>query len=177
MIAVEIAAIVLNVLGLAIIVSTYILKKASMKQILLLIFLANLMVATSYLLAGDGINGAVSGYMACVMTIINYFFQARKKPIPKWLIGIYAVSFVAVNLIISEFNVFTVLAIGAALFFVASIVQSGGKGYRLCSVGNSVLWSAYDILTGSYGALLTHGSLLAVTLGSVLLYDVWKKKK
>ena len=172
----EIAAIVLNVLGLAIIVSTYILKKASMKQILLLIFLANLMVATSYLLGGDGINGAVSGYMACAMTIINYFIQAKQKPIPKWLIGIYAVSFVAVNLIISELNVFTVLAIGAALFFVASIVQSGGKGYRLCSVGNSVLWSAYDILTGSYGALLTHGSLLVVTLGSFLLYDVWKKK-
>lgn len=173
----DIAAIILNLVGLSLVVLTYILKKANMKQILLLIFVANLLVATSYLLSGDGINGAVSGYMACAMTIINFFFQSKQKPIPKWLGAIYAVSFVAVNLAISEWNVFTVLAIGAALFFVASILQSGGKGYRLCSVGNAVLWSTYDLLTGAYGALLTHGSLLAVTLGSVLLYDVWKKKK
>lgn len=173
----DILAIVFNMIGLGLVTLTYIWKKASMKQILLLVFVANLLVASSYLLSGEGINGAVSCYMACAMTIINYFFQSKKIPIPKWLIAIYAVSFVTVNLLISQINIFTVVAIGATLFFVASILQSAGRGYRFCSVCNATLWSTYDILTGAYGALLSHGAMLAVTLGSVLLYDVWKRKE
>ena len=172
----DILAVLLNLMGVSLAIASSLWKKATIKQILLLICGANLLIATSYLLQGEGINGAVSCYLAFVMAIVNYFFQVKRKPIPKWLIGIYALSFIAVNVFSNGFNLYTLLAIAAALFFVASLLQYGGKGYRFCSIFNTSIWSTYDILVGAYAALLTHGTLLIVNLTGMLLYDIKKKK-
>ena len=173
----DVLAVLLNLLGVALAMTSSLWKKATMKQILLLICGANLLIATSYLFQGEGINGAVSCYLAFVMAIVNYLFQSKNKPIPKWLIGIYALSFIAVNLVSNGFNLYTLLAVTAALFFVASLLQSGGKGYRFCSIFNMAIWSTYDILVGAYAALLTHSILLIVNLAGMLLYDLKKKKE
>ncbi len=173
----DILAIILNLIGVAFAMASSLWKKATMKQILLLICGANLLIATSYLFQGEGINGAVSCYLAFIMAIVNYLFQSKNKPIPKWLIGIYALSFIVVNIISNGFDLYTLLAITAALFFVASLLQSAGKGYRFCSVFNTAIWSAYDILVGAFAALLTHGTLLMVNLIGVILYDVKKENK
>ena len=172
----QIISFVLNALGLLSIILASLIKGEKMKQVLFFIFLSNVLVATGYLLTGNGINGAVSGYLAGVQSIVNYLFESKNKPIPKWLISLYALSFIAANLFFGGFNFYTLLAVAACMGFIAGILQKNGRNYRLCTVGVTAIWSAYDILTRSYNGLMTHGTLFFVNLVGILIHDLKKKK-
>ncbi len=54
-----------------------------MQMVLVFNFLGNLLVGTSYILAGGLDGGAVSGaaicYVACIQVFINYYFTAKGK--------------------------------------------------------------------------------------------------
>lgn len=168
---------ILSLVGLICMISASLIKGERMKTILFLVFCGNAVVGTSYLLDGSGINGAAALYLGAVQTLINYFFDSKGKPLPKWLIAIYAVAIVAVNVwVAGGVTPLGVLVIVASLTFILCIGQTNGAKYRFWTIVNMLLWCLYDILAGVYSALFTHGSLLIFTVVGMLVHDRKQKQ-
>ena len=167
---------VLSLLGLAAMIAASLTRGEKMKLILLLVFFGNVLVATSYLADGSGISGAVTCYLGAVQVLINYFFQSKGRDIPKWLLAIYAVSFVALNIWAARgISPEVALVSVASLSFIMGIVQKTGAKYRFWTVINVLLWITYDVWTGAYGALITHVTIFVFTVVGMILHD--RKKK
>lgn len=163
---------VLSIAGLISMVSASLVKGERMKTILFLVCLANALVATSYLIGGSGINGAAACYLGAVQTLINYFFDSKSKPVPKWLITIYAIAIVVLNIWVANgITPLGLLVIVASLTFILCIGQKNGAKYRFWTLVNMVLWCTYDILSASYSVLLTHGIQLAFTIVGMIIHD------
>ncbi len=170
----EILSYILSLLGLASMITASLIKGEKMKKILFFVFCGNVLVATSYLVGGSGFNGAASCYIGGIQAIINYFFDSKNKPIPKWLVVIYALAFIVCNLVVGGFKPLVILAIVASLTFVMCIGQTSGAKYRFWTIINIGLWCLYDILSKSYSALITHIVLLVFTVVGMIVHD--KKK-
>ncbi len=168
---------VLSTLGLISMIAASLIKGKKMKTILCLVFLGNLLVALSYLAGGSGINGAASCFIGAAQTIINYFFESKGKPLPKWLVVIYVIAFIAVNIIVAGLNPLCILAIVASVSFVMCIGQKSGAKYRFWIIVNSLLWCSYDIFSKSFSALPTHVILLGFTVVGMIIHDRKEKKE
>jgi len=167
----DILAYVLSFLGTVSIIASSLVKGKNMKVILSLVFSANMFVAVSYLVGGEGINGAISCFVGAAQALINYFFERKGKPIPKWLIAVYCAAFVGLN-VIGGLSVPCVVAILASLTFVMCIGQKSGAKYRFWTIFNTALWCTFDILSHAYPTLLmTHIPQLAFNLLGILIYD------
>ena len=138
-----------------------------MKTILAFNFTGNLLVGLSYFMVG-GMSGAAICFVACVQVFINYIFDSKEKKVPVWLVVIYALAFLSVNLLTfaSWYDVFALIA---AVLFVVSVAQSDAKYYRILYFLNSTVWILYDFLAGAYGNLLTHIVLFIATLISIII--------
>ncbi len=168
----QILAIVLSVLGLVAMIVASLIKGTKMKLILLLVFLGNISVATSYVLDGKGINGAAACYLGAAMAIINYFYDSKNIAISKWLIAVYVVAIAAVNIwVAGGITPLGVLVIVASLTFVFCIGQSNGARYRFWTIINMILWCTYDFVAPAYPALVTHVSLLIFTVVGMIVHD------
>lgn len=170
----EILAYILSISGLILGVAASLVKGKRMGLILVCVLLSNFLVATSYLVGGGGINGAISCYIGFLQAAINFFFQKNNKEIPKWLMGIYALMFIGANLM-GEISWFSLIAIVACLTFVGGIAQKNGKKYRRWHIATSALWCTYDILTRSYEPLVTHIIILTVDITGIVIHDIRKK--
>ena len=163
---------VFSILGLISIISASLIKGKRMRLILFLVFCANAFVGISYHLGGSGINGAAACYLGAVQTLINYFFESKDKPLPKWLIGIYVVSIIALNIwVAGGISALGTLVIVASLTFVMCIGQKSGAKYRFWTIVNMVLWCTYDVLAPAYSALATHIPQLLFTVAGMIIHD------
>ncbi len=165
---------ILSLLCLLLCIIASLVKGKNMKLILFLVFGSNLSIALSYLIGGQGINGAASCFIGAAQAIINYFFDSKGKPLPKWLIGIYMAAFIGVNLVVGMsggFDPLCLLAIAACLTFVMEIGQENGAKYRFWVICNSVLWCTYDILSKAWPAMFTHICLLVFTVIGMIIHD------
>ena len=182
----ETLAFIFSTLGLIAMLTSSLLKGKNMKKILILVFLGNAFVAVSYLLGGSGLNGAASCILGALFSIVNYFFDAKEKPVPKWLAAIYGLSFVAVNIIVSFNSIVTfgdtvsvdykalvlcVLAIFGTLAFVMCIGQKNGAKYRFWTVMNMIMWCIYDLISGNIQVLITHIIQLSVAVVGMIIHD------
>ena len=168
----QILSYVLSLLGLASMIAASLIKGQNMKKILFFVFCGNILVAISYLLGGSGINGAAACYLGAVQTLINYFFESKDKPLPKWLIGIYVVSIIALNIwVAGGISALGTLVIVASLTFVMCIGQKSGAKYRFWTIVNMVLWCTYDVLAPAYSALATHIPQLLFTVAGMIIHD------
>ena len=167
----EILSYILSLSGLASMIIASLIKGEKMKKILFFVFCGNVLVATSYLVGGSGFNGAASCYIGGIQAIVNYFFDSKNKPLPKWLVAIYCVAFIVCNLVVGGFKPIVILAIVASLTFVMCIGQTSGAKYRFWTIINIGLWCLYDILSESYSALITHGVLLLFTIVGMIAHD------
>jgi len=171
----ETLAFILSISGLIMGVSASLIKGKKMGLILLCVLLSNFLMATSYLVGGGGINGAISCYIGCLQAGINFFFQRKNKDIPKWLIGVYALMFITANLL-GEISWFSALSILACLTFIGGIAQKNGKSYRTWHAVNSSLWCTYDIVTKSYEPLVSHLILLTFGVVGIIIHDRKQKQ-
>lgn len=163
---------IVSLLGLSFMILASLIKGERMKTILFLVFCSNLLVGTSYLLKGSGINGAAALYLGAAQTLINYFFQSKGKSIPKWLIMCYAVAIVVINIWVANgVTALGLLVIVASLTFIFCIGQTSGAGYRFWTIINLLLWCVYDVFAKAYSALLTHVILLLFTVLGMIIYD------
>lgn len=168
---------VLSTLGLISMIISFLIKGKNMKKILFFVFMGNVLVAASYFAGGSGINGAASCCVGALQSIINYFFESKNKPLPKWLVVIYGLSFVGVNLAVSGFNGLSILAIAATLAFVMCIGQKNGAKYRFWTLINIILWCVYDIISKSYSVVPTHICEFIFVLTGMIIHDRKKKEK
>lgn len=166
----QLISFILSTLGLAACVTASMLKGDEIKKNLFFVFTGNVLVGASYLFTSLGINGAVSSFIGGAQAITSYFFSAKKKPLPVWLIAVYALLFLGINLATLE-SAIGILAILASLCFVGCVSAKSGKVYRIWQALNNVLWIGYDLLTCSYGPLVTHSVLLGFTLLGTWLND------
>lgn len=169
----ELLAFILSTLGTVCVCVSALLKGKNMTLILLLVFLSNALVAASYFLTG-ATGGAAICCVGAVQTVISFIFERKNKPLPKWLVAVYAAMFVAANLLVFS-NVFDVIALVAALMFVMEISAKSGKQYRLWSLANATLWLLYDLLTLSFGPLVAHVTHFTTTLCGIVIHDIKKK--
>ena len=182
----ETLALIFSTLGLIAMLTSSLLKGKNMKKILILVFLGKAFVAVSYLLGGSGLYGAASCILGALFSIVNYFFDAKEKPVPKWLAAIYGLSFVAVNIIVSFNSIVTfgdtvsvdykalvlcVLAIFGTLAFVLCIGQKNGAKYRFWTVMNMIMWCIYDLISGNIQVLITHIIQLSVAVVGMIIHD------
>ena len=143
-----------------------------MKKILMFVFMGNMLVATSYLLAGNWINGAASCYLGALQSIINYFYDVKMRPLPLWLVTVYAVAFVVLNIAVGGISPLGILAIVASLTCVMCIGQKSGAKYRFWTLFNFILWGLYDALSGAWEVLATvHIPLFIFTLAGMIVHD------
>ncbi len=167
-----IIAYTLSALGLVSMICASMVKGEKMKTVLFLVFCGNVLVATSYLVEGKGINGAAACYLGAVQTLINFFYSSRKKLLPKWLIAVYAVAIIALNIwVAGGVSPLGVLVIVASLTFILCIGQSNGKKYRFWTMINMILWCLYDVLSMSYSALVIHIPQLGFAIVGMIIYD------
>ena len=182
----ETLAFIFSTLGLIAMLTSSLIKGKNMKKILILVFLSNAFVAISYLLGGSGFNGAASCLLGALFSIVNYFFDAKEKPIPKWLAAFYGLSFVAVNVFVS-FNsivsfgdtvsidykalILCILAILGTLAFVMCIGQKNGAKYRFWTVMNMMMWCIYDLISGNIQVLITHVIQLSFAVIGMIIHD------
>ncbi len=166
-------AFILSTLGTVCICIPPILKGKNMKLILLFVFSANMLVAFSYLCTGS-FNGAASCFVGAATSIINYFYDKNEKPIPKWLVAVYASAFIAVNLLVFK-SVLDLVAMVASLTFIGCIGQKNGAKYRIWTFANTALWIAYDLICASYGPLTTHLIQLGFVITGIVVHDIKNK--
>lgn len=141
----------------------------NMRTILFLNFTGNALIAISYLLTGN-MSGAAICFVACTQVLINFIFDVKEKKIPVWLVVIYIISFLSVNLL--TFGVwYDIFSLAAAVILVLSVAQSAAKHYRILYFFNSTVWILYDFLAGAYGPLFTHIILFVATLLSIIIRD------
>lgn len=145
----------------------------NMKTILAFNFTGNALIALSYLLTGE-MSGAAICFVACAQVLINFIFDVKEKKVPAWLVAVYMVAFLSVNMLTFA-NWYDIFAMVAAVFFVLSVAQSAAKYYRILYFLNSTVWILYDFLAGAYGPLATHIVLFVATLISIAIRD--KKKQ
>lgn len=163
---------VLSLMGLISMILASLIKGERIKSILFLVFCGNALVATSYLIDGSGINGAAACYLGALQTLINYIFDSKNKPLPKWLIVIYALAIIVLNIwVAGGISSLGVLVIVASLTFIFCIGQKNGAKYRFWTLVNMLLWCTYDILSGSYSVLITHITLLVFTVAGMIIHD------
>ena len=167
----ELLAYIFSILGQIFIISASLIKGNRMKLILLLVFAANFSYATSYVFNDGGINGAASCYLGGILAIVNYFFDANGKKPPRWLLVIYGLLFVAVNIIFGTNRLLTALAIAATLCFVMGIAQTSGKKYRFWTMCNLIFWITFDIIAGTGSTLLAHSCQMAGNIIGMILHD------
>ncbi len=165
----------LSFLGLVAMILASTVKTKSMGLILAFVFFGNFLVATSYLIDGNN-NGAACCYFGAVMAFVNFFFDKKQKPLPVWLIVLYAAAIIGINVgVMSEF--LDILAIIASLTFIMCVGQTTGAKYRFWTIVNMILWITYDIIKGSYAALFTHVSLFLFTVIGKLIHDRKREKE
>lgn len=168
----QILSYVLSILGLASMIAASLIKGKNMKTILFLVFCGNVLVATSYLVDGKGLNGSAACYLGGVQAIINYFFDRKNKPLPNWLVAVYAVAIIVLNIWVARgITALGILVIIASLTFIMCIGQTSGAKYRFWTIVNMVLWCSYDIIAPAYPSLVTHVSLLVFTVVGMIIHD------
>ena len=97
----DIIAYILSLSGLSCLVLASLIKGEKMKKNLIFIFCGSIFIAVSYLLDGTGINGAATFFLGAVQTLINYFFDSKDIPIPKWVIALHCLAIIVLNIIVS----------------------------------------------------------------------------
>ena len=102
--------------------------------------------------------------------------ELKNKPVPAWLRGLYFTISIVTNLIVSKgITIGVVLVMIAGLCYQMSVTSKSGKQYRFYIFFNLFIWCVYDIVSASYGVLLTHATQLVINVGSMLFYDKQKK--
>ena len=173
----DVLSFISNLLGLVCVLLASLIKGERIKTTLFFVCLGNVLIAAGYLFAGNGFHCAASGLVAGVLTVINFFLQSKGRPLPRWLIAVYAPLMIAVNLLVGDLSRLTLLAVLACMAFVLSIFQANGRGYRLCVLFNTATWSVYDALSHAWNGLATHVVLFAFTLLGALVWDRKSKQK
>lgn len=168
----ETLSFIFSVVGFFAGIAPNLIKGKNMKLILFLLVCCNLLYGCSYLVGGgDGINGAASGFLGAAVAGINYIFESKDRPVPKWLALVYGVTFTALHLSLGGFTLSSLFSILATAAFILCIIQKNGKMYRVWALANISFWVIYDIISQSYEILPVHSIQVLTVIIGMIIYD------
>ncbi len=143
-----------------------------LKAILISEFVANTLVALSYILQG-AFSGSYTCLVASAQTAISYIYACKKIEVPKWLTLVFIPIYIVFT-VFSYKSLIDILPGICAVFFALAVVQKKAAGYRIYMGSASLLWFVYDIIIGAYGMMLTHGLLLISVAIAMVRHDIKK---
>lgn len=149
--------------------SLVIVQFKNIRHILIGEIAANLLVSINYAMLG-GISGAGVCMLAIAQTVWIYFYTKKDRtfPIPATIICI--LGYTAIS-IFSYGGWISIISWLAAIAYALSVVQTQSSKYRIYMLINSALWVAYDIFTGAYTTIITHGFLIVSILAAMIRMD------
>ena len=175
----NIIAYVISILAFIFSISSSFIKghtKIQMGVILTFTFLSNFFAGLGYIINGTGINGTVSCMLGAIISVINFFYRMKNKPVPIVLLAVYTLAFTVLNIVFGEKVILTVLSILATFAFILCVAKQYGKEFRNWKMVNNAIWSIYDITSKSYNSLLIHVATFLFTLLGSAIYDIKKEK-
>lgn len=155
------------------IVSVISMQFKNMKHIVAAQMVANLLLMLNYLLLG-GFSGAGVAIIATVQTVVVNILNSKKIKTPVFVTVAFMIMFLICSVLTYSGPLDITVAV-AALLFALAIVQEDASKCRKLSLGNSVLWLIYDIGTGAYTTILTHGILIVSIIVGMVRLDMKKK--
>lgn len=165
-----------QIFGILIIVANALSMQMKKKQQILIMFiLANLFSTINFVLL-QSYSGAIICFVAIIQTMINYFFDKKKKKLPKWLISSYIIAFILCGLITYQ-TYLDILPILCSILYTTTIIQTREKNIRRITLINAILWLVYDFAAMAYTAGISDMVILISTLVGMYRFDFKKEKR
>lgn len=152
----------------------------SMKAILVMEIITNLMTASTYILLGS-----LSGMWVCVVAAVQAILLSRlnmqhgnsQEKKRKFIVMVFALVYVIGSIVVYERPV-DVFPCICALIFSFSVCQKDALYYKMIATFNPLFWIFYDYATGAYTTILTRVMLIVLTgIGIVRLMRQRKMRK
>lgn len=137
----------------------------SMKAVLVMEIITNLMTASTYILLGS-----LSGMWVCVIAAVQAILLSRlnvqdgdsQENKRKFMVIVFALIYVIGSIVVYEKPV-DVFPCICALIFSFSVCQKDALYYKMIAIFNPLFWIFYDYATGAYTTILTRVMLIILT--------------
>ena len=159
--------------ALGVIASVCSMQFKKRKTIFVALLLLNLFSALNFVFLGT-FSSAYVCFFAVLEMLINNYFERKKKPVPKVVVGIYII----VNILLGTISfkgVIDVVPIVCALIFCATLLTKKEQDIRKLMLVNQGLWLVYDLIVGAY--FFAVSNVLTIISTAIALYRFSKKKK
>lgn len=165
-----------QIFGLFGVISNVVTMQLKTKQKILIGFsVSGLCFIINYLLLGR-YTAAIVCIIATIQTIINYWYEKKKKGLPKGLIWLYFMISLICGIATYQTPI-DVLAIFAGVTYTLSIIQKKEKNIRIVRLSNAMCWLIYDIVVKSYATSVGDILTTTSTIIAIIRYDVLNKNK
>lgn len=159
------------------------LKKQS--KIIIFQFLANLLVALSYLaLGGTKMAGGAVCFVASIQTFINYLYFRKDNSPPKIITVVSLFVYVAVSAVTvylsGNMTVFYAwIPLLGSIIYMAAVSTQNSTLTRFLFLLNMLVWITYDVISQPIAVanLVTHICILISILLGIFRYDLRQKTK
>lgn len=144
----------------------------NINHILISQILTNLLSALTFGLLG-GLSGAWICVVAIVQTVTMFCFNRHPGHGSKTYRSVLALVFCLVYVLGTAFffRGWGDLVSGTcAVLFALAVVQEDSEQFRSLFLVNGILWMVYDLSTGAYTNLLTHGLSVGSTVVAMVRY-------
>lgn len=136
------------------------------RSILAALFCLNLFAALSMIFLGS-LSATYISFLAVIEILINHFFESRKKPVPGFVVGLYALATIAIG--IATYAAPTdLIAIACAFIFCITILAKKEQDIRKLTLVNQSLWLIFNVFVGAY-ALVCSNTLTIISTALALL--------
>lgn len=166
----ELSFIMAQVFGLlTALVSIYTVQLKDMKPILLLNVLCNVLSVVTFYFAG-GMSGAWVCLIAIIQSLWIYDYTRQGRSFPVWLNYIFIALYSGAILFTMKYAYDLLPGLAAIMYALGAVQKDSGK-YRLFILVNSLSWIVFDLFTGAYTMIITHGLILVSILVAMIRLD------
>lgn len=146
----------------------------NMRTILISQIIINSLAMLNYVLLG-GWSGAGINILAVAQAVWIYCYNRKGKKAPMYVGILFMLAYITVSAYSFD-GLPSLLPLAGAIFYAAAVMQSDSGKYRICTLGNGLVWFLYDIYTHAYTTMFTHGFLMASILVAMVRIDLKAKK-
>ena len=141
------------------------------RAILVALFCLNLFATLNMVFLKSWAAAYISGF-AMVEMVINYGFERKRNPVPRWLVGVYVGVIVALGAV-NFAGVMDALPILAATVFCFTILMRKEQNIRKMTLVNQGLWLVFDASVGAYALVVSN---VLTIISTAVAYVRYRKK-
>lgn len=143
------------------------------RSILAALFCLNLFAALNMIFLGS-LSAAYISFLAVIEILINHFFESRKKPVPGFVVGLYALATIAIGIATYAAPI-DLIAIACAFIFCITILAKKEQDIRKLTLVNQSLWLIFNVFVGAYA--LVCSNTLTIISTAIALHRYRKQNK